>query len=294
VAVGLVAFALAIWAFWWEPKRLVSREARLTLPCWNVRPLRIAVVSDLHIGSPFTGIEKLDQIVAEINAGRPDVIVLLGDFVIQGVTGGKFVPPEATAARLANLHAPLGVFAVLGNHDWWLDAQRVSRSLRSASIEVIDDRAVRLEHGGPFWLVGVSDFQEGPHDVAGALRQVTDSAPVLVITHNPDVFPLIPNRVCLTLAGHTHGGQVALPIVGRLIVPSRYGQRYAIGHIRENGKDLFVTSGVGTSIIPARFRVPPEIVFLEITQRALRSSNTKPRAGGFAIRFFACLRASRT
>jgi predicted MPP superfamily phosphohydrolase len=97
-----------------------------------VRPLRIAVASDLHIGSPFTGIEKLDQIVARINAGRPDIIVLLGDFVIQGVTGGKFVPPEATAARLANLHAPLGVFAVLGNDDWWLDAQRVSRSLRSA------------------------------------------------------------------------------------------------------------------------------------------------------------------
>ena len=99
-----------------------------------------------------------------------------------------------------------------------------------------------------------------------ALKGVTNSAPVIVITHNPDVFPLVPNRVCLTIAGHTHGGQVALPLVGRLIVPSKYGQRYAIGHIREEGRDLFVTSGVGTSIIPVRFRVPPEIVFLEITR----------------------------
>jgi hypothetical protein len=102
--------------------------------------------------------------------------------------------------------------------------------------------------------------------VSGALANVVDSAPVVVITHNPDIFPLIPNRVCLTLAGHTHGGQVAIPFVGRLIVPSQYGQRYAIGHIREGGRDLFVTSGVGTSIIPIRFRVPPETVFLEITR----------------------------
>jgi predicted MPP superfamily phosphohydrolase len=144
-----------------------------------------------------------------------------------------------------------------------VNAERVARALRSARIHVIDDTAWRV---GGFWLVGVSDFREGPHDVSGALGNVTDSSPVLVITHNPDVFPLIPRRVCLTLAGHTHGGQVALPIVGRLIVPSKYGQRYAYGHIREGGRDLFVTSGIGTSIIPVRFRVPPEIVFLQITR----------------------------
>ena len=263
---AFLSFGLAVWAFWWEPQRLVTRETQLALPCWRAQPLRIGVVADLHVGSPFTGFEKLDRVVARVNAGRPDLIVLLGDFVVQGVKGGRFVPPEIIAARLAYLRAPLGVFAVLGNHDWWLDAPRVAKSLRGVGIKVIDDTAVQLDHGGPFWLVGVSDFLEGRHDVAGALGQVTNSAPILVITHNPDVFPLIPNRVCLTLAGHTHGGQVALPLVGRLIVPSRYGQRYAIGHIREKGKDLFVTSGIGTSIIPVRFRVPPEIVFVELTR----------------------------
>ncbi len=202
-------------------------------------------------------------IVARINAGRPDIIVLLGDFVVTSMIGSKFVPPETIAAELAHLRAPHGVYAILGNHDRWLGKRRVTKSLRSASINVIDDTAVQI---GEFWLVGVSDFREGPHDVKGALKGVTSSAPVIVITHNPDVFPLIPARVCLTLAGHTHGGQVAIPLVGRLIVPSRYGQRYAIGHIHEKGRDLFVTSGVGTSIIPVRFRVPPEIVFLEITR----------------------------
>jgi predicted MPP superfamily phosphohydrolase len=107
---------------------------------------------------------------------------------------------------------------------------------------------------------------EGAHDVKRALSGVDDAAPVIAITHNPDVFPIIPMRVCLTLAGHTHGGQVALPLVGRLIVPSHYGEHYAIGHIHEAERDLFVTSGVGTSIIPVRFRVPPEIVFLQLRQ----------------------------
>lgn len=225
------------------------------------------MVSDLHIGSPHVGLAKLRAVVAKVNAGRPDVVVLLGDFVIQDVIGGQFIPPEQIAPELRNLRARRGVYAVLGNHDWWLDAPRVARALRSAGLQVIDDTAVELPNGsGTFSLVGVSDFMEGKHDVDGALRSAPPGRPVLLITHNPDVFPSIPDRVCLTIAGHTHGGQVALPFFGRLIVPSVYGDRYAIGHIQEHGKHLFVTSGVGTSIIPVRFRVPPEIVFLTVAR----------------------------
>lgn len=265
-SLAVIAFftiVLTAWAFWWEPQRLVVREAQLSLPCWRAAPLRIGVIGDLHVGSPFVDLKKLDRIVDTMNAGRPDVVVLLGDYV-RGAKGGTFVPPEAIASQLARLRAPLGVYAVLGNHDWWLDAARVERALSSAGIRVMDDAAVEIAHGSPFWLVGISDFWEGKHDVTGALRQVTNAAPVLVITHNPDVFPLIPNRVCLTLAAHTHGGQVAIPLIGRPIVPSRYGQRYAVGEIEEQGRRLYVTSGVGTSIIPVRFRVPPETVFVEI------------------------------
>jgi predicted MPP superfamily phosphohydrolase len=263
LALVLVAIALGFRAFWWEPQQLVTREDRLALPCWGAQRLRVAVVSDLHVGSPFIDVENVRSIGGRINAGHPDIIVLLGDYVVTGMAGAKFVAPESIAPELGRLHAPMGVYAVLGNHDWWLSERRVMKSLRSAGIQVIDDAAVKI---GSFWLVGVSDFLEGPHDVRGVLRSVTDGAPVVLITHNPDVFPLVPSRVCLTIAGHTHGGQVALPLVGRLIVPSKYGQRYAIGHIREQGRDLFVTSGVGTSIIPVRFRVMPEIVFLEISK----------------------------
>jgi predicted MPP superfamily phosphohydrolase len=113
-------------------------------------------------------------------------------------------------------------------------------------------------------LVGIRDFW-GPHDARRALAQVTNGDPVLVLTHNPDVFPEIPPRVSLTLAAHTHGGQVSLPLIGRPIVPSVFGQRYASGHVVEGGRHLFVTTGVGTSIIPVRFRVPPEISIVRLT-----------------------------
>jgi uncharacterized protein len=263
---AVVGVMLAGWAFWWEPRRLVLRESRVVLSCWSGRPLRIAIASDLHVGSPYNGLEKLEHLVARVNGGRSDVVVLLGDFVIQGVIGGQYVTPEVIAAKLGKLRAPLGVFAVMGNHDWWLDAPRVIRAFEAAGINVIEDSAQRLSFGGKaFWLVGISDFMEGPHDVTRAISSVTGDEPAIAITHNPDVFPDVPARLCLTLAGHTHGGQVAVPLMGRPIVPSKYGERYALGHIHENGKRLFVTAGVGTSIIPVRFRVPPEVVFLTVS-----------------------------
>jgi uncharacterized protein len=268
VVLLLVVLGLAGWAFWWEPRRLVVRRTSVALPCWRGAPITVAIASDLHIGAPGVGVEKLDRVVREINAARPDVVVLLGDFVIQGVAGGRFVPPETIAHHLSRLRAPGGVYAVLGNHDWWLDASRVRRAFQSVGIHVVDDTAVRLrKESDAFWLVGISDFTEGPHDVSGALQRVSDSAPAIAITHNPDVFPSIPPRVCLTLAGHTHGGQVALPLIGRPVVPSQYGARYAIGPIHEHGRQLFVTSGVGTSILPVRFRVPPEVVLLRVGGR---------------------------
>lgn len=183
VVVGAI---LALWVFWWEPRRLVVRETSTSLECWIGPPIRIAIVSDLHIGSPYTHIEKLDQIVKLVNAGRPDVVVLLGDFVIQGVMGGTFVPPETIADHLSRLRAPLGTYAVLGNHDWWLSAPRVERALRSAGIHVIEDTAMRLRSATTsFWLVGVSDYVEGPHDVKRALSRVVDDGPAIAITTQP-------------------------------------------------------------------------------------------------------------
>jgi uncharacterized protein len=263
ITAALAAFALYVG--WIEPRRLVVREARLTLPNWpaQLRGLKAVAISDLHGGGLHITRAQLDRVVAAANAARPDLIVLLGDFVRTGV--GWKMPPEEVAAALQPLSAPLGVFAVLGNHDWWLDGTQVWKSLEAVGIRVLEDQSIALDRGGTkLWLSGIPDRMTRDANPKHALREVPAGATVLALTHNPDVFPEVPARVALTLAGHTHGGQVRLPFVGRLVVPSRFGQRYAAGHVVEDGRQLFVTTGVGTSILPLRLGVPPEIVVLTL------------------------------
>jgi predicted MPP superfamily phosphohydrolase len=264
---GAAALALSIWGFILEPASVRNEEYAISLPRWprSCDGIRVAVLVDLHVGSPFNGLDKLDRIVDLTERARPDLVLLAGDLVIHGVLGGRFVLPEAIAVPLKKLSAPLGVWAVLGNHDWWFGAARVTRTLQAAGIAVLDDAAVPLVSGScSLWLAGISDFWAGRHDVRTALAQVPAQAAILAVTHNPDVFPDVPERVALTIAGHTHGGQVYIPGIGRPIVPSRYGQRFAIGHIVEQGRHLFVSPGLGTSILPVRFLVPPEVSIVKI------------------------------
>ncbi len=256
-------------AFWYGPTRLVVR--REVIPLFETHKgltgLRIALLADFHTGSPFHGRARLRDIVERTNAESPDLVLLGGDFVITNVLGGEFVPPEAVANELGQLKAPLGVVAVLGNHDGWLDADRVSRALTGAGIVVLRDSAVTLHHGElAFSVAGVSDLWTDAHNIDRALASAV--SPTIVLMHNPDLFPRIPRRVPLVLAGHTHGGQVRFPVVGAPIVPSQFGQRYAAGRVEEDGHVLFVTTGLGTSILPVRLMVPPEIALLTLSPRA--------------------------
>ncbi len=266
VLVSLVVGLLGAWCFWVEPASIRARHYTIVVPDWLAStPLRIAVLADVHTGAPYHGPETLRRIVALTNAADPDLVLLAGDYVIHGVLGGRFVAPEESAPILGGLRARYGVFAVLGNHDWWFDPERVYWALDAAGIRLLEDDAVRVStEVGAFWLVGISDYWQGPHDVDYALEPVIPGEPVIALTHNPDVFDDVPESVQLTIAGHTHGGQVNLPWVGRLIVPSKFGQRLAIGHVVEATKHLFVSPGLGTSIVPVRFRVPPEVSVLEL------------------------------
>ena len=257
---------LGVWAFWLEPDSLTVTEHQLSLNWTAERSLRVAILTDLHVGSPFNGIAKLREAVDRTNAARPDIICILGDLVFGGVLGGHFVPPEDIAAELQRLRAPAGVVAVLGNHDGWFDHDRVRDALERVDVRFVEDTATRLNTpAGPLWVAGISDLWTGRHDLGAAMSVVKDDgAPVLLLTHNPDIFPVVPERVTLTLAGHTHGGQVRLPLAGRPIVPSRYGQRFAAGHVVEGGRHLFVATGLGTSVLPIRFRVPPAVTILTL------------------------------
>jgi predicted MPP superfamily phosphohydrolase len=271
VALLLCLVSLLVWSFCIEPNRLIVKEETLRLPAWpnELGNMRVAVISDVHAGSPFIGAEKLREVVERVNQTNPDLILIAGDFVIQDVLGGHFIEPEIIAGELKGLRARYGVYAVLGNHDWWYDGERVRRALQNAGIRVLENEVARIQKDGhSFWLAGLADFWTRPQKIGETLRQVSDAGPIIALTHNPDIFPDMPARVALTIAGHTHGGQVNLPLIGRPKVPSTFGQRYAAGHVEENQRHLFVTTGIGTSIIPVRLCVPPEIVVLTLTSEA--------------------------
>jgi predicted MPP superfamily phosphohydrolase len=258
----------ALWAFVIEPNRVVVRENEIKLPEWPTafNGLRIVAVSDLHAGARYIDGAKLEKVVAMINETQPDLIVILGDFIARDEKEKLLMEPEVTAIKLSGLKSKLGVYAVLGNHDWLFDGERVKRSLAAAGIRVLESEVAEIEKDGQtIWLLGVPDFwTRQPIDLRPALQKINKPGPVIALTHNPDVFPILPSSIILTLAGHTHGGQVSIPFIGRPIIPSRYGERYAIGHIEENGRHLFVTPGIGTTGIPVRFRVPPEISVITV------------------------------
>ncbi len=270
IIAGLLAapfIALGFWAFAIEPNRLIINDETIALPRWpnGLSGLRIAAISDIHAGSPFIDIAKLQLLVERTNETKPDLIVLLGDYVVRDTWHSTPIAPEAIAAELKNLHAPLGVYAVMGNHDWWYDPTRVRMAFEGQGIRIVDNDVVRLERDGQvFWLAGIADAWSHEDDIAGTAKRIPEGETAIALTHNPDILPRFPPVFQLTLAGHTHGGQVNLPLLGRRIVPSMFGQRYAAGHIEEDGKHMFVTTGVGTSVFPIRFRVPPEIAVLTI------------------------------
>jgi predicted MPP superfamily phosphohydrolase len=240
------------------------------------------VIADIHAGEPYMLVPRVEEIVETANGLEADVVVLLGDYVAGHRLMTRRIGMAEVAPALARLTAPLGVFAILGNHDWLDDAAaqrartgpiQAAKALRDVGIPVLENEAVRLTKGEqPFWLAGLGDqfaFPrargqiDGVDDLDGTLAKVNDDAPVILLAHEPDIFPTVPERVSLTLSGHTHGGQVRLLGYSPL-VPSRYGNRYAYGHVIEDGRHLIVSGGLGTSILPVRFGVPPELVLVEL------------------------------
>lgn len=226
--------------------------------------LRIAFLSDLHHG-PYTGLGYIKEVVAAANAASPDLILLGGDYCHREA---KFIRPCIDA--LGGLRAPLGIFGVLGNHDHWEGAEETRAGLRSNNIAELANRGVWLERGGArLRVAGVGDLWEDVQDLDAALGDAREDDAALLLSHNPDFTEGIGDpRVGLVLSGHTHGGQIVLPLLGAPIVPSRYGQKYLSGLVQGPVAQVFVSRGLGTITPPLRFHCRPEINLLTLQPRA--------------------------
>lgn len=284
---GLGAVGVSTTAYGFSEPVLQLRVTRYDIspPQWPADfPLRIAVIADLHACDPWMSLERIEEIVARTNALNADIIVMLGDYVAGHRRVTRFIPAGEWAAVLGGLKAPLGVHAILGNHDWWDDkaVQRdgqgptaARRALEAAGIPVYENDAKRLSKGGrPFWLAGLGDqlaflparrFRPVRHigvdDLGATLAKVTDDAPLILLAHEPDVAARVPARIALQLSGHTHGGQVRM-LGWSPIAPTRY-RKLVYGHSRVNC-DVIVSGGLGCSIMPFRLGVPPEIVLVTL------------------------------
>ena len=218
---------------------------------------RIVHLSDIH-HSRFTGLEHIINAINISNELKPDIVFLTGDYVSHDA---QYIAPVAEA--LGELKSQYGTFACLGNHDHWTDADLVTHLLRGEGINVLINEGFRFEaRESSFWLAGVDDFMAGKTDVSAALRGSFPDEMKILLAHNPVIFrQSVRANIDLTLSGHTHGGQIKMRDPEKRILPRR---KLSSGLHGRQDSQIYITRGIGTVVVPARYQCPPEISSIEL------------------------------
>lgn len=267
-ALIVVPLLLAAWGYSNAVAEPVVRRATVGLRDWPAAtaPLRIALLSDLHVAGPDMPPRRLAAIVAQVNAAQPDLVLLAGDFVSDKRVATRRYSVDEAVAPLGELSARLGVTAVLGNHDHWRDAEAFRRALPAVGVRVLDNEAVQR---GPLLVAGSDDDFTGHSDMPRLTAAVSSArGPVIALSHSPDIAPALPDSIQLLFAGHTHCGQIRLPGIGAVSTMSRYGERYACGVVLDGKRTVIVSAGLGTSLLPLRFGAPPDFWIVTVGPEA--------------------------
>ena len=274
-ALILVILLLGAWVVIIEPRWVAHREISVEVPHWKgPAGLKVAVASDWHFTKRplwrVMTVERARAIVREINAAQPDVILIPGDLIAEHNYKPDFAatPEDEIAEVLGELKAPLGVYVALGNHDWWHDGPAFTAALERRAIKVLENDAQLLK-GTQVWVVGIGDDMTGHSDPRAAVKKLPPGAHSLVFLHDPASLKELPPVRGLAVAGHTHGGQVYLPFVGALVVPGDAPRDWAYGWVEHGDNRMYVTSGLGVSILPVRFNMRPEWVMFTLDAPAV-------------------------
>lgn len=277
LAIAIIGGAIVAYAYFIEPRQFVVVEETLTVPNWNreLNGFRVVAISDIHAGSNYAPIERLRMVVEKANEQNADVIVLLGDYISEAKRGqGKIprgpgdksdlkIPVNEIADALHGFTARRGVYAIIGNHDWWHNEAKIHTELERVGINVLDNETAEIPIGNSSVRIwGIEDYWKDYRVPSEPFDALPDKRNVIAITHNPDSLLHTRAGFSIMLAGHSHGGQINFPIFGPY---SPYNDaRFMDGHAAVDGKHVYVTSGIGTSVLPFRWRVPPEIAVITI------------------------------
>lgn len=247
----------------------VIRKAAVEVDGWSAGqpPLKILLLSDIHVAGPDMPPARLVRIIGELNRLKPDLILIAGDLVSERRGATHIYTPAEVVAPLGGLRASLGVVVAPGNHDHWFKPDALRGELEKRGLRVLQNEAVKL---GPLVVGGVDDDYSGHDDVPATLAAMDRLGPgvPLLLTHSPDIVPDLPRPVAAVFAGHTHCGQIRFPFIGALTYVSRYGDRFACGDIDDRGQRVFVGAGLGTSLLPLRFNTPPDAWLVTLTPKA--------------------------
>ena len=264
LAVGIVGLAAATYMYSVATRDPVVRRASLEMPDWptGAAPIRVALITDIHVAGPDMPPSRVAHIVDQVNSLNPDIILLGGDFVSDKRMSTRTYSASEGLAPLRHLRSKFGSFAVLGNHDHWRNSVAVRVALRTSNISVLNNQAVSV---GPLRLGGVDDDFTDHADMKKTVAAI-QSGPGsrVLLSHSPDVAGLAPSDVSLILVGHTHCGQIQLPVVGEVDYQSRFGRRFSCGLLVDHGKRIVVSTGVGTSILPLRLGAVPDLWLLTL------------------------------
>jgi uncharacterized protein len=270
---------LAAQAFWFVPRSLTVRETEITSPKWQGPPVRIALLADIHGDNFHMPIARIKSLAVSVAALKPDIVLLGGDY-----TGGHFKKSSPPGAQMENrsdaenafereiilalgeLRAPLGVFAIMGNHDCWWNCGEVRRLFARTKVTFLENQAVQVARpSGAFWVVGIEDGQTQAPDFIAANQNVPPNSDVLTLVHNPGLFRWPTNQAAFQFSGHSHGGQVRFPVIGAPVRMSRYTEETVDQPYIQDGRVLTVSTGLGEIGLPVRFGVPPEIVLVTVS-----------------------------
>jgi len=256
---ALFGVAFLARGYWNATRDPVVRTATVAVADWPAGrpPLKLLLLSDIHVAGPDMPPERLTRIVAQLNRLRPDLVLIAGDLVSEKRSATHIYTAAEVVAPLGKLRAPLGVVVAPGNHDHWFKPDALRGELEKRGLRVLQNEAVKL---GPLIVGGVDDDYSGHDDVPATLAAMDVLGPgvPLILSHSPDIVPDVKPPVAAIFAGHTHCGQIRFPFVGALTYVSRYGDRFACGDITDKGQRVFVGAGLGTSLLPLRLNTPPD------------------------------------